>query len=209
MNTILLEQVITVDQYAMKDYICMLTDETLEKIEKALSIQYSIRPQLLYGDFELSNVIGSLEAIVERIITSKMNTKPQATITEVEDVAVRLGQMIEDLVGVPEPKTEIQDASVCGESQPIQKSEPQSKPQQPEKNTEKPVVQASGVKTKDKSVQNRTATGRMRWTDESRRQYLKDCEELSPQDVMKKYGFTSMKSVFQTKYMCKNVLGVE
>ena len=213
MNTVLLEQVITVDQYALKDYVCMFTDETLEKIERALTIQYSIRPSLLYGDFDLGNIIGSLEKIVTRIIENKtamQQARPQATLAEVEDVAVKLGAMIEELVGVPEVKTEVkQDASVCDESQPIPEVQPQKSEQKPvvEKPKPKPTPQPV-VKPQNKPVQNKT-NGRMRWTDESRRQYLKDCDEMSPQEVADKYGFSTIKSVFQTKYMCKNILGVE
>lgn len=211
MNTVLLEQIITVDQYALKDYVCMFTDETLEKIEKALTIQYSIRPSLLYGDFDLGNVIGSLEKIITRIIENKIamqQAKPQATLAEVEDVAVKLGTMIEELVGVPEVKTDMkQVASVCDESQPIPEVQPQKSEQKPVVEKPKPAPQPV-VKPQNKPVQNKT-NGRMRWTDESRRQYLKDCDEMSPQEVADKYGFSTIKSVFQTKYMCKNILGVE
>lgn len=202
-NIVLLEQVRTVDQYALKDYICMFTDETLEKIERALAVQYSIRPSLLYGDFDLCNVIGSLEKIVTRIIENKvaMQQKPQATITEIEDVAMKLGVMIEELTGTSTVKAEANQNSIVDESQPTPEVQPQ-------KSKQKPAVKTHQAQNKNKPAQNKT-NGRMKWTDESRRQYLKDCDEMSPQEVADKYGFSTVKSVFQTKYMCKNMLGVE
>lgn len=208
-NTVLLEQVITVDQYALKDYICMFTDEIMVKIERALTVQYSIRPSLLYGDFDLSNVIESLEKVITRIIENKtamQQARPQATITEVEDVAMKLGAMIEELVGTSEVKIEEkQQMSVGNESHPI--SEVQN-----QKSEHKPIVESSklqpSVEPQSNPVKNKT-TGRIKWTDELRHQYLKDCDEMSPQEVADKYGFSTIKSVFQTKYTCKNILGVK
>lgn len=56
-------------------------------------------------------------------------------------------------------------------------------------------------------TKTKTSSGkRNTWTNEARMQYLKDCEEMAPREVQEKYGFKTMQSVFQMKYLHKNAL---
>lgn len=233
-NTILLEQIITVDQNSVGDFICMLTDETLERIERALTIQYSIRPQVKYADFKLDNVISKLESIVEEIIKNKSQQyKSAIPDSELEESALKLGQMLEDLMGTPnktEPVVHIEESYLELQTVPtstalhnddtvkttvVNSGNTVINDNSPTSSTYTPVVDVEKTKAmKEKHVKpvkpsNKVNGGRIKWTDEKRRQFLEDCDNMSPEEVRVKYGFGPIASVFQTKYMCKNILGIK
>lgn len=185
-QTILTEQIRTVDILALGSYICTLSDDIMKSVEEALMIQLGIRPLLCYSDFVLDKTVSNLEKIVSQIIESKCKSVKQTIpVEQLEDTAIKLGQMIEDLVG--EAKTE--DIKPIVEEKVIEKK---SEPEVETKESEP-----------DESIR---PNKRNKWTKERKIQYLKDCEELSPQEVMKKYNFSSIPSVFSTKYLCKNSL---
>ena len=99
-NTILCEQCITVDQNQLKEFVCILTDETMKKVDEALAIQYHISPVVRYMDVNLSNLVEKLEGLIGDIIQEKVKQHTQTVpISQIEDSALKLGQMIEDLVG--------------------------------------------------------------------------------------------------------------
>ena len=116
----------------------------MEDVERALQIQYSLRPKFTYADYQLESVVDNLEKIVSAIIehrtkhiAEELPDKPQPVpMEQIEDAAIKLGQMIEDL------------------TQPTQKVEPSTKP------INKPVqVQQTQVKTEfnsnvDKQIEN-------------------------------------------------------
>ena len=201
-NTILLEQMLTIDQHAVGDFICMLTDEVLERVENALTIQYSIRPQVKYADFRLDNIVNKLESIIEEIIKNKVQ-QYQSVVPQydIEESALKLGQLIEDLVGVGKVKKPVEivaPTNITPVSVEEAKSSVSDKPKEEVKKTSAPPV---------KPAKN-LSQGRIKWTEEKRRQYLDDCDKLSPEEVRIKYGFTSIGTVFSTKYNCKNALGL-
>ena len=233
-QTILTEQIRTVDSLALGDYIYTLSDEIMEKVERAMQIQFDIRPQISYTDFHLDNTITQLETIISNIISTKVEQvkqeiQSQIPISQVEDTALKLGEMIEDLVGgitpstpvssVKKPKTIISKPQK--EENPkisqLQETKEKSKPiahqpqyykgmsavekfnaryNRPQQNQSQPTNPSSSVGSKKRNT----------WTIERRKTYLEDCEKLSPQEIKIKYGFSSLQSVFQTKYQCKNAL---
>lgn len=237
-QTILVEQVRTVDCLALTDYIYTVSDELMEEVEKAIAIQYSIRPTVTYTDFTLDSTIKHLEVVIANIISSKVELIKQELqkeqppagvipISQVEDTALHLGQMIEDLVG--------EEIKPMVKQQPKQQETPKAetpKPTpEPVKSTEQPKKKPnySGMsaiekfnarynKTQDtepkvevlnqpESDKTKASSGkRNTWTNEARMQYLKDCEEISPREVQEKYGFKNIQSVFQMKYLHKNAL---
>lgn len=219
-NTILCEQPRTVDQAALKDYIYTLDDSLMSKVEKAQQIQFSIRPLHTYADFSLENVVDHLKSIVDHIIQEKTEILKQQPIpvSKIEDAAIELGGMLEDLVGMSlsttqssaqlntkqEEKQNLQNPTTNGQSKvqhtrysQIDKfNQKLEKSQQLQSHTT-PKVETTCEKPKRNS-----------WTKESRQQYLNDCETMTPQEIMKKYHFKNTQSVFQTKYACKNALGI-
>lgn len=233
---ILCEQPRTVDIMALGKFHCIVSDEIMVKVEQALSIQFGIRPEIGLTDFTLDNTVKMLESMVEKILQSKMKrleeTAAKIPISNIEDAALRLGEMVEDLVISDPHYLTKSDSQLQPVSQPT-KEDPAPKLEEVERKGKtsqiKPGKEQSyrGMRqiekfnqrynkgnegdetpkeTKEKPVEQKRK--RNSWTTESRKAYLKDCDTLTPQEVMKKYGFTSIQSVFQTKYACKNALGI-
>lgn len=235
---ILCEQVRTVDTMALGKYHCTLSDEIMKKVEQAMAIQFAIRPEISLTDFDLSNTVKTLETMVEKILQNKMKQMEERSvkipISDIEDAAIRLGEMVEDLIIDSKPKE-----SVSGNNQlppewvkeeikqtglkPVERSKKESSAVPPVQSNKtlksyKGLSQVekfnqrynidknsnSEKKVEEKPIDKKRK--RNSWTDEKRRAYLKDFETMTPQEMMKKYGFSSIQSVFQTKYACKNAL---
>lgn len=242
-QTVLVEQMRTVDIMALKDYIYIVSDDVLRDIEKAIAIQFSIRPSISTTDFTLSTTLKNLERVVAEIIQSKVETYKKELqnniipVSQIEDTALHLGQMLEDLCGeiAQKPATEktivekVKEPTPVVEpkepAKPIKETKPIITPTKPSKplsqiekfnlklekskrlnnevaqeivNIEKPV-DTNSDNTPEKKKRNT-------WTIESRQAYLDDFKKLSPSDIMKKWNLSSIQSVFQTKYLCKNAL---
>lgn len=239
-QTILVEQVRTVDCLALTDYIYTVSDELMEKVEKAMAVQYSIRPTVTYADFTLDSTIKHLEVVIANIISNKVELIKQELqkeqlpagvipTSQVEDAALHLGQMIEDLVGeeikpMVKQQPKQQETPKAETPKPIPKPEPVKPTEQPKKKPNYSGMSAIEKfnarynKTQDtepkaetpkqpEPTKTKTSSGkRNTWTNEARMQYLKDCEEMAPREVQEKYGFKAMQSVFQMKYLHKNAL---
>ena len=237
-QTILCEQPKTVDCLALKDYMYTVSDSIMEQVEKAIAIQHGIRPQVTYADFTLDSTIRHLEVVIANIIANKVEQVKQELqkeqlpagvipTSQIEDAALHLGQMIEDLVGeqvkpiIQQPKPQ--------ETKEIKPIKPVTNPQKPhispfnQSRPSKPNYhgmsaiekfnarynQSQPTKKEDTQPSKpiKSSSGkRNTWTTETRLQYLDDCEKMSPKEVQEKYGFKSIQSVFQMKYLHKNVL---
>lgn len=235
-QTILCEQPKTVDCLALKDYMYTVSDSIMEQVEKAIAIQHGIRPQVTYADFTLDSTIRHLEVVIANIIANKVEQVKQELqkeqlpagvipISQVEDAALHLGQMIEDLVGEQvkpmiqqQPKPQTPTKSVNPTVEPHKKSQV-SIPSKPnyqgmsaiEKFNARYNQSQTSQPTKKEDTQpskpvKSSSSKRNTWTVETRLQYLDDCEKMSPKEVQEKYGFKSIQSVFQMKYLHKNAL---
>ena len=213
---ILVEQPRTVDIAALGEYMCTVSDEVLEQVEKAQAIQFAIRPSVTYLDITLDKVTTHLKNLVAYILQEKQvlierqeelitNGGGAVPMSNIEDAALQLCEMIEDLVGVskPEKPAEVFKPQPAHGSQ-IEKFNQRLAKSQQIKQQEQPKTQPTAV-GEEITTQKRK---RNSWTEESRRAYLADCDKMTPQEVMTKYGFKSVQSVFQTKYACKNALGI-
>lgn len=213
---ILVEQPRTVDIAALGEYMCTVSDEVMEQVEKAQAIQFAIRPSITYLDITLDKVTDYLRNLVSYILQEKqvlierqesltINGGGAVPMSNIEDAALQLGEMIEDLVGVskPEKPVEAPKPQPAHGSQ-IEKFNQRLAKSQQIKQQEQPKTQPTAV------VEENTTQKRKRnsWTEESRKAYLVDCEKMTPQEIMVKYNFKSVQSVFQTKYACKNALGI-
>lgn len=68
---ILVEQPRTVDIAALGEYMCTVSDEVLEQVEKAQAIQFAIRPSVTYLDITLDKVTDYLRNLVSYILQEK------------------------------------------------------------------------------------------------------------------------------------------
>ena len=229
-QTILCEQMRTVDCLALRDYAYTVSDDIMRKVEEALLIQYSIRPIVSYMDMTMQDTLKHLENVIGSIISSKvemikkeMESKqtPAGVLpqSEVESTALKLGEMIEDLVKdvkvdredttdatdsmIPVVLTPAKDTVTTSTTSKV--SRDMSQVEKFEARYGKAVVKKpSTPATETKKENNKSA--RNKWTIESRQQYLVDCETMSPSAVMWKYNFSTLQSVFTTKYLHRNYL---
>lgn len=156
-QTVLCEQVRTVDTMALKDFIYIVSDEVLQKVERAIAIQFAIRPSISTADFTLDTTLKHLEKIIAQIIQEKVEIykqeiQPQVIpVSQVENTALHLGQMLEDLCSEafkkPEPEEVVPEEVV---------------PEEPAKPVEQPVVsEPKPIKeTKPSSIQRPTKNDR-------------------------------------------------
>ena len=242
-QTILCEQPKTVDIMALGEYMYTISDDLMRKVERAMAIQCGIRPSISMVDFTLDNTVQHLEEIVSKILEFKMSEmkeeckKSSIPVSQIEDAALHLGQMIEDLVGEeikpmtnqPEPQKTTKEPEPIKQDKPVKLQLPHSvNPDKPNYSGMSAIDKFNARLEKSKQMNNHnidqaisnsigkldisldshtpTKGKRNKWTAESRKAILEDCDRLSPQEVMKKYGFKSIQSVFQTKYQCKNAL---
>lgn len=228
-QTILVEQPTTVDIMALGEYMCTLSDDIMREVERAQIIQNNIRPTVTYMDLKLENLLKHLEETVSNLIKEKLKAiqveKEEVKTFAIEDTALQLGQMLEDLC-----KPASNSAETTTPLQKSKQSTPQSTPsmsQQPKHNPQSSQKKYAGMSAVEKfnarynqapsqtqptqkagnaGEPTKKPSKRNSWTLEKRREYLEDCEKLSPQEVMKKWNLSTVQSVFQTKYHHKNVL---
>lgn len=209
-NYILCEQAITIDQDSLKDYYCCMTEETMEKVDEALAIQFGIKPKVICQDFSTSNLVEKLEEMFEGIIKEKVKQQSQAvTYDDLQKSALKLGQMVENLVrGTNDSNPPITEMPAMDKT--VVESKVESSPTC-EEPREKTVLKSKFDTLKPKSPQSNkpsktSETKRTKWTPESRCQFLRDCDTMSLEEVRQKWGFSSVNSVVSTRYNCRNIL---
>lgn len=135
-QTILLEQLRTVDSDALGEYFYTVSDSILRNIERALAYQFDIRPSISTTDFALDTTLKNLEQIISSIIqekvkeyTSTVQVKPAIIPdSQIEDTALRLGHMVEKACAKSlKPNITIENKS---ENKPVEVIEPKSEPKQ-------------------------------------------------------------------------------
>ena len=166
-QTILVEQMRTVDIISLQGYICTLSDSIMQKIEAAMIIQFAIRPSVSYLDITLNNVTTHLQEVIKKILEEQgaiMVDREEASkgipISAIEDSALYLADTIENLVKKPTQPLIAQDEIVVPESS--------KKPLEPHKHT-------GGRSVSQEELQRRV-------------QYIKDCNTMPAKEVSKKYN---------------------
>lgn len=221
-QTILVEQPTTVDIMALGEYMCTLSDDIMREVERAQIIQNNIRPTVTYMDLKLENLLKHLEETVSNLIKEKLKAiqveKEEVKTFAIEDTALQLGQMLEDLC-----KPASNSVKTTTPLQESKQPTPQSTPSMPKQHKSKYAGMSAVEKFNARYNQAPSQTQptqkagnagepakkpskRNSWTLEKRKEYLEDCEKLSPQEVMKKWNLSTVQSVFQTKYHHRNVL---
>ena len=213
LQTILLEQITTVDMMALGDYVCCVSDEVLEKVEMALKEQFSIRTSVMYSDEVTGNTLKYLEEVVSNIIQQKsedMNkSRQQINHKDLEDTALQLGQMIEDLFAI---KNRVSSPNTVSESPQV------TLEQTVEDKGEKDVEKDTEITPeKLKSFINKRTTKNIRgkkkkrtynrWTYERRKQFLEDYSNMTIEQMSEKYKI-SKSSVTRTYHSCKSFIAV-
>lgn len=249
-QTILVEQIRTVDSLALTKYEYTLSEEIMQQVDAAIALQMGIKPEVTYKDAKMDNIVQYLETVVDSIIQEKVKViqaqaeAAKVSNAQIEDAALRLGETLESLmkpsVVTSEAATKVDVTETKPEPKP-EVSEPERTPKVESNVVSQPqtIIKSIGTNTRDKyagmspsekfnaryhlntgtqskpiqpapvketPIKGMKTSGKNKWTIEARQEFLKDFETLSPEEMMKKWGLSTVKSVFQTKYNHKAYL---
>lgn len=160
------------------DYIGVLEDKSMRKVEIALANQLGLSIQI--------PSIEVLQDFIERLVESKAKELKERSKQVTDDVVIDLASKLEDILDIPKTSVKKEENKVVNRYK-IEDSNVQS-----DNN-----VGSEGTKE--------SKQGRRKWDDESIREFLKDADTLSSRDMCKKYNMT-MKTVYSTKYRLKNMV---
>lgn len=184
-QTILVEQIRTVDIISLGDYICTLSDSVMQRVEQAMMSQFSIRPSVSYLDISLSNISTHFQELVKKILaeqgaitTDKKQVKEGIPVSAIEDSALYLADTIENLVKKPAPAAPVMEDTTTSEHLVKTKSCRNTRSTRPTKK--------GGRKVGDDEIQRRI-------------QYVKDCNTMPLEDVSKKYNIP-LDKILMRKY---------
>ena len=222
--TILCEQIQTINIPELAEFRYILKDFIMDKVDEALMVHLGIEKKNRYlDDPSTKDALGKVEDIISGIISKRVEAaiaeigqvqKQKFSDCDITDAVLRIGQGLEDLLGnnlpkvpekaaesVPEtPKVEIVENPV--ESvEIIPETTETPKQDKPSESISKELESSGSVspilKGATKSGEQRK---RRKWDVPSMTQFLEDMENLPPTDVLKRWGFKDMKSLYQTKY---------
>lgn len=177
-QTILTEQIMTVDIGALGEYMCTLTESAMLRVDRALCYQLGIQPPVICSD----STVEYVEKIVERIINQKVSEKKQEISDAViEDTALRIGSALEVLFAKSEQDCDRLPADSSSK--------------------EKPKLKNTESKTK------RSSAARQRvWTKELCQQYITEFAQYTLDEMAIRWGLGSADSARATLYNCKKRL---
>lgn len=140
-QTILCNHIQTVDTCVLRDYMYTVSDAVMARVEKALAIEFEIRPAAVLGEITSSNIAQQLSKTIDSLIQYKVQEYKEAIQNnikvgkvnqeQIDNIALNLGQTLENLVlpvvteelSKPEPKVENQAVSVQKILQPEKSAE--------------------------------------------------------------------------------------
>lgn len=223
--TILCEQIQTINIPELTEFRYILKDFIMDKVDEALMVHLGIEKKNRYlDDPSTKDALSRVEDIISGIISKRV----EAAIAEIEqvqkqklpdcditDAVLRIGQGLEDLLGnnlpkVPEEKSlevvpETPKAEVVENTVESVETTPKAieipKQDKPSESTSRKSESSESIspvlKGATKSGEQRK---RRKWDVPSMTQFLEDMDNLPPTDVLKRWGFKDMKSLYQTKY---------
>lgn len=97
-QTILVEQIKTIDGFCIGRYMYTLSDEVMSKVEDVMRTQFKIREKISCTEETLKEVIQLIQPSIQKIIYEKANIINKFyTERNIEDIAIKIGQDLEDL----------------------------------------------------------------------------------------------------------------
>lgn len=205
---VMVEQVTTVDLFALREYECFVSDEVMRNVEDAMKIQFGIRET--YKNLELVETLKGIESVIEGLIRERLEAltvPPSVSEVEIENVALRLGELFEELLvdksveAVPAPiksAPEVPDKQEHVTVAPVSPIDKFNRRYRKYKEHEKEEV---GADSSSKSSSETDKRKRNKWNDALRRQFVQDCAQMSENEITEKYGLRG-DSISQTRYAC-------
>ena len=199
-QVILTEQITTCNFKDLGDYCYTVSDEILMKVQKGLYIQFGLN--LRTPEVTMEELVFKLDAVVDKVIENVKRRAQSITIPQdtIDNLAIKLGSAVEDLVRVPESVAVLQNNPGTDCDQNL---------------LDKPLTGGHDIRQDRSGANPKTSTfekdtGRkprkQPWDIEKQKQFLADCDKLTPNELMVKYGFATKKSVYNHKYLIKSRL---
>lgn len=167
-SMILLNKIMTVDTILLNEYLCTLTPATMEQVDIAMATQFGL--SLNRQSLDIEEVIDKLQGIVGEMISSKIQQAKVASKEEIDNAALSLAATLETLMrDIKVPTVDVGQIAVD-----------------------------SLVETKVKGTRHSSKTDNSRkgsWSIAQKKEFLKDYERLSTEDMIKKYNYKSKKSL--------------
>lgn len=192
-QTILIEQITTVDMIALGDYICTLDDNIMRDVERAIVSQFGVRATVSYLDMNLDNVVTHLEELVKKIL-DEQNVVRQETggsgisRDDVENAALSIASNLEMLLKKPETASITHEA--VKEEEVIEGDEAV--------NDEDPIYRSAPILSTERwpralVVGKRMGVSSWNETIEGRLQYVNDYPTMKKSEILGKYGIPTDK----------------
>lgn len=232
-NVIMCEQIKTVSVNQLKSYMWTVSDDVMRKVDAALAISLGINFECTIQD-----AINRVNSIVENLIKTKSKNSSTLISKLAEEYALEVAQNLENLYdnGNDTSKNKLSEEEEEEEFKPVEhpkrklhkttvKSESSNEnthnlPLKP-KELLNPVIPESFIcdieedKDKDNTsdkFNNTVSLGTKRNTNRKYnydpKQLLDDCNKLTVQELLKKYGFKDPKTLYNQKYAAKKLLKV-
>ena len=224
--TILCEQPMSINKIELRDFACMLDDDVMKKVDKAIKVHYNLKDECMYADGEVGKALSRIEEVIDNIVREKISSTYSARQVDVDDYVLRVAEGLESLIGTKEKNGEniSSKESVINNVPKDSKVESEdtekvtvSSGTSPKKSTKTITSEMSAIEKFNSrypgvcSNDNTFKQGKRRrgksWSDERMKEFLSDCESMSTTQIMHKYGISSPKTVYQYKYSFKNKLG--
>lgn len=127
-QTILCNHIQTVDTCVLRDYMYTVSDAVMARVEKALAIEFEIRPAAVLGEITSSNIAQQLSKTIDSLIQYKVQEYKEAIQNnikvgkvnqeQIDNIALNLGQTLENLVlpvvteELSKPETKVENPAV-------------------------------------------------------------------------------------------------
>lgn len=203
----LTEQILTANISDLGNYCFTVSEEVMKRIERGLMIQLDI--SIRTPELTMEDLVNKLEAVVDKVIENTARKMQAVTVPQntVESLASKLGSAVESLIGVPEKTLEVEQPKV----EPTKKKPEQ--PQKPKITSDMTPIEKFHARynippkqPKTETVEpktEKTKTRKQPWDIEKQKQFLKDCETMTSEELMAKYELNTKKDVYNNKHRIK------
>lgn len=177
----------SITKFKEGSYVGVVSDDVMKNVDKALSSQLSLNKSVPGFDV-ISNM-------VEEIAVKKFQSMDKTCITD--DMILSVCKRISDMF----------DSQFLNKTEHVKENYVLEQKEIETKKRQSSAIEKFNrrlIKTEEIQNSRKPTKKRRKWTDEMKKQFLNDCESMSPREVMEKYEMSSVKSVYQMKYLISN-----
>lgn len=195
-SVIVTEQIRSVNSIELQEYMCILEDDYLAEVDVVLANTLGINNvrNTLASTGSLESIENVIASIVEKRVSQALEYLPKADNVDIEDAAIRIAENLQVLFDTHEEQENKGVEDECNT-----RGSKTSITQAPVSNTPKNNSDIQVVRSIDEKYH--------RWTECEMIEFAHDLEDLTPEQLMKKYGCTSKKTLQQLKSRIMRKLG--